>query len=490
MTVLFRTAALFLFVATVVPCAVAQEPAPTVPGANRGELSVPVETWVGDFDGMAKRRLVRALVVYSKTQYFFDRGTPSGAAYELLNAFEDHLNKTLKTTSLKLHVTFVPTSRDDLIPALLEGRGDIGVAGLTITPGREQRIDFAAPMFTGINEIVVTGPRSPPLKTLEDLAGLELFVRKSSSYWEHLDQLNHRFRQEGKPQVKLRTAPENLEDEDLLEMVNAGLVGRVVVDEYTAKLWAHLFTRLRLYPQIVVHTGGRLAWMIREKSPKLRAAINAFAKTHRQGTTFGNLIIRKYAQDPTLVTNATSAKEMKKFQAIVDLFRKYSDRYEMDYLLLMAQAYHESRLDQSARSENGAIGVMQIMPATGEDLKVGDITTLESNIHGGVKYLRFIMDEYFAAESMDKLNQGLFALAAYNAGPERVQQLRRETAKRGLNPNVWFSHVEVVAADRTGHETVTYVSNIYKYYVAYKLVLEDEAERRKAHEMLKKTIRG
>ncbi len=182
MTILLRTAALSLLVATFIPRAVAQEPASSAAGAIRGELPVPVETWVGDFDGMVQRRLVRALVVYSKTQYFFDRGTPYDAAYELLNAFEDHLNKTLKTTSLQLHVTFVPTSRDDLIPSLLEGRGDIGVAGLTMTPGRQQRVDFSTPMFTGISEIVVAGPQSPALATLDDLAGREVFVRKSSSY--------------------------------------------------------------------------------------------------------------------------------------------------------------------------------------------------------------------------------------------------------------------------------------------------------------------
>jgi membrane-bound lytic murein transglycosylase MltF len=273
-------------------------------------------------------------------------------------------------------------------------------------------------------------------------------------------------------------------------MVNACLVGLIVVDDYTAKLWAHAFKELTLYPEIVVKTGNRFAWMIRPGSPRLKAAIDTFAKTHRQGTTFGNVIVRKYAQDPKLVTNATSAKEMKKFQAIVDLFRKYGDRYEMDYLLMMAQAYHESRLDQNARSENGAIGVMQIMPVTGNELKVGDITQLEPNIHAGVKYLRFMMDQYFAAEPMDRLNKGLFSLAAYNAGPDRIQQLRREAAKRGLNPNVWFYNVEVVAADVIGTETVTYVSNIYKYYVAYKLVMEVEEERRKTREKVKKDVRG
>ena len=481
-----RAAAVFFLAVTIALPATAQDVTSSSPESTRGEIPVDFEKWVGDFNGMVKRRLVRVLVVYSKTQYFFDRGTQYGAAYELLRAFEDHLNQRLKTTHLKLHIAFVPTERENLIPALLEGRGDLVAAAITITPERQQQVDFGTPMFTGINEIVVSGPQSPAVATLEDLAGQEVFVRKSSSYWEHLERLNERFSQEGRPVITLRPAPENLEDEDLLEMVNAGLIGLIIVDDYTATLWANAFKQLVLHPEIVVNTGGQFAWMIRPGSPRLQAAIRRFAKAHRQGTAFGNMIVKKYALNPKLVTSATSAKEMKKFQTMVGLFRKYSDRYDMDYLLMMAQGYQESRLDQNARSEDGAVGVMQIMPATGDDLKVGDVTKLGPNIHAGVKYLRFMVDQYFEKEPMDKLNKMLFALAAYNAGPERIQQLRREAVRRRLNPHVWFYNVEVVAADKLGSETVTYVSNIYKYYVAYKLVTEQEEERRKTREAIKK----
>ena len=161
------------------------------------------------------------------------------------------------------------------------------------------------------------------------------------------------------------------------------------------------------------------------------------------------------------------------------LFRKYSDRYNVDFLLMAAQGYQESRLDHRARSPVGAIGIMQIMPETGKSLKVGDITQLEPNIHAGVKYMRNLRDQYFANEPMDDLNKALFTFACYNAGPGRIRQLRAAAEKRGLNPNVWFGNVEQVASERIGRETVTYVANIFKYYVAYRLVLE-ETERRDA----------
>ena len=121
---------------------------------------------------------------------------------------------------------------------------------------------------------------------------------------------------------------------------------------------------------------------------------------------------------------------------------------------------------------------MQVMPPTGKELNVGDITKVEANIHAGVKYMRFMMDQYFKDEPMDELNKGLMTFASYNAGPGRIRQLRREAEKRGLNPNVWFGNVERVASERIGRETVTYVSNIYKYYVAYRLITEQTAAAR------------
>ena len=164
---------------------------------------------------------------------------------------------------------------------------------------------------------------------------------------------------------------------------------------------------------------------------------------------------------------------------MIDLFKKYGAQYNVDYLLMAAQGYQESTLDQNVKSPVGAIGVMQVMPPTGKELNVGDITQIEANIHAGVKYMRFMMDQYFADEPMDNLNKALMTFASYNAGPGRVRQLRRETEKRGLNPNVWFGNVERVASERIGRETVTYVSNIFKYYVTYKLMTE-QIERRAA----------
>ena len=191
------------------------------------------------------------------------------------------------------------------------------------------------------------------------------------------------------------------------------------------------------------------------------------------------MVERRYLHNVKYVKNAAADAERQKLQKVLELFRKYGAQYNLDYLLMAAQGYQESTLDNSVKSPVGAIGVMQVMPPTGKEMKVGDITQLEPNIHAGVKYMRFMMDQYFKDDPMDDLNKGLMTFAAYNAGPGRVRQLRREAEKRGLNPNIWFDNVERVASERIGRETVTYVSNIYKYYIAYRL-LSEQGNRRAA----------
>jgi membrane-bound lytic murein transglycosylase MltF len=451
--------------------------APGAPKAAGTALPLPTELWTGDLDQMIKRRIIRVLVAHSKTFFFVDKGTQRGTSYDAMKTFEEELNKKLKTKHLRVHVMFVPVSRDRLLPGLLEGRGDIAAANLTITPARQALVDFADPFTTGISEIVVTGPASPRLGSLNDLAGQEVFVRRTSSYHESLVGLNARFRQAGLREVVLVPAPENLEDEDLLEMLSAGLVKILVLDSHKARFWKRIFTTLTLHPDLAVRTGGDIAWAIRKDSPKLKSALNEFVKTHGEKTVFGRVTLQRYLESTKYVKSATAEAEMRKFRALVDIFRKYGQQYGMDWMLMAAQGYQESRLDQGARSPAGAVGVMQVLPATGEQLKVGDVSKLDPNIHAGVKYVRFMIDQYFKDEPMTDLDKGLFAFASYNAGPSRIRQLRSETAKRGLDPNVWFNNVEQLAAEKIGRETVNYVSNIYKYYVAYTLVQGEYLER-------------
>jgi membrane-bound lytic murein transglycosylase MltF len=467
----------------------AKAPSPCQTNQAPAAPSLQAAPWTGDFDAMLQqRRFIRVLVVYSKSQYYVINGVQHGSTYEYMKAFEDWVNLKYpqKVKNTKFHVVFLPVSRDQLIPRLAAGRGDLATGTLEITPDRSKIVDFSDPIVTGVREIAVTGPSSPALHTIDDLSGQEVFVRKSSSYWERLDALNARFKTQGKPQIKLRLAPENLEDEDLLEMLNAGLVPIVISKAYLPILWGKIYINIRPNPDVVLDDSGQIAWAMRKNSPKLKEATDQFLKTHKQGTAFGNAVIGRYARNDKMLKNAIAPDELKKFQETVARFQKYGSQYNLDYLLMMAEGFQESTLNQDAKSGVGAVGIMQLMPTTGEQMKVGDIHQKEANIHAGVKYIRFMVDKYFANEPMDDTNKLLFAFAAYNAGPGRIHSLREEAAKRGLDPNVWFGNVEFIAAERVGMETVTYVANIYKYYVAYKLVAEQEEERQKARESLQK----
>jgi len=452
--------------------------APTEKGRLGIALTEITKPWTGDLKGMVERRLVRVLTTYSKTQYFIDKGTPRGTAYDQGKLLEDELNKTFATGNLKINVQFVPLSRNELLPALIEGKGDIVMADLTVTPERRKIVDFVDPWIAGVDEIVVTSPKGPVITSVDDLSGKNVFVRDSSSYHESLLKLNDRFKSEGKPLVILTPAPEELEDEDLLEMANAGLVDVLVVDNHKAWFWQRVWPRLKLYPTVALHTGGEIAWAIRKDSSDLKAALNTFLASNGKDSLNARMIFRRYLLNTQFVKGASADDARKRFEAVVALFRKYGEKYSVDWMLMAAQGYQESRLDQSARSHVGAIGVMQVMPATGKDLNVGDITVLEPNIHAGVKYIRDMVNRYYAREPMDEVNKLLFAFAAYNAGPGRVRQLRAEAAKQGLDPNVWFNNVERIASARIGRETVTYVSNIYKYYVTYLLIQGEYIQRR------------
>jgi membrane-bound lytic murein transglycosylase MltF len=462
----------------------AASPADSSPSALQQDIPVLMQPFLGDWDALRARGVLRALVVYSKTFYFVDRGTQRGATYELLKAFEQDLNQKLHTKDIKFSVVFIPVARDQLIPWLRAGKGDIAAASLTITPDREKEVDFSEPFSTDVTEIVVAGPGSPKISSVDDLSGKKIHVRKSSSYWEHLEGLNAQLVARGKAPMKLVPASEELEDEDLLEMVNAGLIPIVVVDRFKAVFWKQIFPKLTLEPQVAISSGDSIAWMLRKDSPQLKALVDAFVRTHKRGTEFGNILAQRYFKNAHYVREATSGGEIAKFQQTVDLFRKYAGKYDIDYLLMMAQGYQESRLDQQAKSAVGAVGVMQVMPETGKQMGVGDITQLEPNIHAGVKYLKFVEDTYFADAPMDPMVKALFAFASYNAGPNRIQELRKEAARRGYDPNRWFRNVEYVVGEKVGQETVTYVSNIFKYYIAYQLVTEQERERQAARQQM------
>jgi len=480
------------------PTAAAQSPAPATPAAPSPASpaatdapkvrTLPVsqdKPWKGDFDGLLERGMIRVLVPFSRTLYFNDRGRERGLTGEFVRDFEQYVNRKYKTGNRPLTVFIVPTTRDRLLGNLDAGVGDIAAGNLTVTEGRLKRVDFVPmPLSKGIAEVAVTGPKSPALASADDLSGKTVHVRKSSSYFESLTALNKRLRAAGKKPATLVLVPDALEDEDMMEMLNAGLLEIIVVDDWKAKLWAQVLSNIKVQDSVAVHEGGQVGWAIRKDSPQLAAAVTDFFNqaVKKEGVVTSRLA--QFNKEIRQITDPTGAEDARRFQETIALFHKYAPQYGFDAVMLAAQGYQESRLDQKARSRVGAIGIMQIMPATGKELQVGDIKVAEANVHAGAKYMDRLMTSYFQDAKFTEANRTLFAFASYNAGPANIAKARREAEKRGLDHNRWFNHVEVIVAEKLGREPTTYVRNIYKYYVAYTLMLQAQAERNAARQQV------
>src|SRR5208283_1891881 len=323
-------------------------------------------------------------------------------------------------------------------------------------------------------EVIVTGPKAPRITSLEDLSEKEVYVNPLTAYYEDLRRLSDSFQKAGRQPILVKPADPNLTDEDLLQMVGAGLLPATVTINIRAEFWAKVFPRLTLHPNLVLKEEGQLAWATRKDSPQLRQLLDEFVQGHQLGTLFGNIMLKRFLQNTKWVKDATSPEELKKFQAYVRFFQKYGAEYDFDYLMLVAQGYEESGLDQSVRNPSGAVGIMQVIPqyAAAPPISIPDVADAENNIHAGAKMMRSIADTYFKDDTLDALNKTLMSFASYNAGPNRIADLREKAASEGLDPNQWFGNVELVVARDVGGQTVQYIRNIYKYYVAYKLVLE------------------
>ena len=460
-------AAILLAAAPLVPAQ--GKPSPSTPR----QLSLENQLRQGDFDQMMERRLIRVLVPPGRTLFFIDKGQERGITAENLRDFERHLNRKYGKQLGKrpLTVVLVPTTRDKLLAGVSEGVGDVAAGNITITEQRRKVLDFVAPAGgMKVRELIATGPKAPEIKSLDDLSGKNLHVRPSTSYAESVAALNQRFAAAGKPPVKVIALPDALADEDKLEMLNAGLLDIVVVDDWLGRIWAQVLPKIKVRDDLALRDDGATGWGIRKNSPKLEAEIREFFASYGKKQGALDARVAQYFRRVKQIRNNAGDAETKRFGDTIALFRKYGTQYKFDPLMLAAQGYQESQLRQDARSHVGAIGVMQVMPATGKELAVGDITSLEPNIHAGTKYMDQLMSRHFPDAKFSEADRSLFAFAAYNAGPGNIGKMRREAAKRGLDQDKWFNNVEVVTAEKIGIETTTYVRNIYKYYVAYRLL--------------------
>jgi membrane-bound lytic murein transglycosylase MltF len=433
--------------------------------------------WTGNFQAMIDRRLIRALVPWSDTYYYLDGPQQHGIAYEAVTMFEEWINKEQGSDTVQIEVVILPVQRGQLLEYLTSGRGDIALGGVNITDQLEGRVDFSDPSSKELNQLLVESASSERLSGIDDLAGREVFVPENTAYWESLEILNKDFSERGLAPIKIMPAEVHLSSEDLLELVNTGSIPYTVADDAIAAYWASALPNIRVREDIIVRANLRKGWAVRSNSPELLDQINRFLVDHRQGTLLGNVLVNRYLKDTSRLKTIHTDTTKQRYAGVYPHMQTYASQYAFDPLFVAAQGFQESQLDQSLVSHRGAVGVMQLLPETAASPEVGvsDISTAEANIHAGVRYLAWIRDTYFDDPELGELQQLALALASYNAGPARVRRLRAKATARGLDPNTWFDNVELIAAEDIGKETVDYVGNIYKYYVAFKLAEERQS---------------
>ncbi len=436
------------------------------------------KAYTDDLPGLLKRKYIRVLTTMNRTNFFLVDGRLHGFEYSLLKAYEKQLNKSIGRNELKVTMEFIPVPRDRLLPGLVEGIGDIAAAGLTITQQRQESIDFTRPYLTGVDEVLVSHKQVKPPPDLDALSGQEIFVRKSSSYYDSLLSLNHHLSEKGLKPVIIEAADETLETEDILEMVNTGAIKRTIADSHLAGIWSNVLENIHVYESIKFREESKIAWAVREDNPQLKQSLDTFLKTHRKGTLLGNIFFNRYYKDNAWIQNPLENSDSQKVKALKPLIEKYADRYGFDWRLILAMAYQESGLDPDKKSDKGATGLLQLLPSTAADpnVNIKNISDLENNIHAGIKYLDFLRDRYFADSRILPRDRVRFSLASYNAGPANIRRARAKATEMGLDPDRWFRNVEVAALQSISREPVLYVSNINKYYVIYQNALPGEGE--------------
>ncbi len=442
----------------------------------------------GDWDEIKKSGVLRLLVLYNKTGFFYDKGRPRGVVPDIADELEAYLNKKLKTRAKKFKVVFIPVTPSQLEKDLNDGYGDIIASVVTVTPEREKRLDFSIPIISGLKLVVVSEKSAPQFSTIDDLSGKEIYVNRVSLAYDILREQNQKFKQAGKPEIIIKESDPNLTEEDLLEMTNAGLIPATVAYDYRADLWSTVLHNIVINRNFALLNVDSVAWVMRKNSPQLKALMDEFLKTHRQGTVFGRVMFSKYITNKKYIKNATSEAEIRRFKSYVEYFKQYGAQYNFDYLMLAAQGYQESMLQQDRVSPRGAVGVMQVLPnyAAAYPINIPDVRNAKSNIHAGTKMLALITKTYFNDPAISQMDKTLFTFASYNAGQNRIVRLRKQAAKQGLDPNKWFGNVELMVAQDIGQETVQYVANVYKYYVAYKMAVAQQQVREAAKGKLDK----
>lgn len=408
---------------------------------------------------------LRVLVNQSRHSSGTVKGQSIGVEYPRLRAFEQYLNRTAKGgRALKLRL--IPRAKDQLLAALQRGEGDLVAPGELLDKPRGSAIRASAALRSNVPLILVTRQGSRRYQNLEQMPGRSLALAAGSVAGEALRPINQRLMQNQRSPIVVEWVDPSLAVEDVLEMVQAGIFSMTVVEQPIAERWAKVMPKLRLERQLVLASEGDMRWFVHRGAPMLGASVDRFLKSYQQpadqDAAFQRVYRRLYR-----VHYPLGRAERQRLEKVRPVLQRHAAQQGFDWLLLAAVAFKESTLNPAARGAGGATGLMQITPAAARSVGVGNIAALDNNVLAASKYLALIRRNFFNSPQLHERERQAFILAAYNMGPQRVQSLRAEARRRGLNPNQWFFQVERVAMEQLGMGVVSYVSSVNKYHLAY-----------------------
>ncbi|MBD3420275.1 MAG: transporter substrate-binding domain-containing protein [Chitinivibrionales bacterium] len=435
------------------------------------------KTYTGDWEGILKRKVLRIATRNNAATYWIYRGKEVGFEYELCKAFA-------KKHKLRIEMQIAP-DWEQLLQWVHDGKADIAAACITATAQRRKLVDFAEPHLFA-TEVVVSGLDStgtPFVTDTADLHSATLYLRRSSSYYQSITQ----FQSQNKVDCKLEFVPEDMETEEILSKVAAGEFQATICDDYIARMEQMHTSDIEIaFP---VSDTQHIAWAIRQSADTLQEQINTFftETQYRPRDKMYNITYNKYFESRKRIAAARSLHRADKEGTISPydrLMKRYAKRYDFDWRMVAAQTYQESKFNPNARSWAGAVGLMQIMPSTGRDLRVGDISKPGPSLHGGTKYMRQLLRRF--EKGIPFQERYRFALASYNAGYGHVIDARRLAQSLGLNSDVWFDNVEQAMLKLAkpeyarkarygycrGSEPVMYVGNIQRLYNHYSQVVD------------------
>lgn len=451
-----------------------ETPAPDTPAPALKPLATTGTPAYGDLDAIRARGVIRVLVPLNRSDFYLDDGKPRGRTAQRLAALADSLKP--------LEIQYVLTPRERLLSDLAAGRGDLAAGGIEVTDRGLALVDFSHPVAAPAPDVFVSRTGAPAIRTLDDLAGRKVYVRRDSRTLAYVHALESRLKARGLAPLTILSLPESLTEEDLLDMLNAGLIDLTVTSERLARFWARPLPRIRPHAPLESAadpgSSARVAWAFRQESPALAHAIN---KRIADLPEPSDEDVARWAANARKLQNARAPAALIRLAETLPLFETAGAEHRLDPLVIAAVGFQESRLNQNLKGLNGATGVMQMRPVIAKQMKAGPLTSLAGNIAAGAKYMAYLADHLFedAPESggPDLLNRSLFAAAAYNMGPDRITAARRKARAMGLDPDVWFDNVELAAMTTAGLRPVLYVRDIFKYYVAYQAELALKTKR-------------